>query len=110
MIKTDILTDQQTQIRDAEREALRALVAAIEPLEPAESDVGALKQADADLEELFLLVVVGEFNAGKSAFINALLGQPVLPEGVTPVRTALAKSASVQAPTSPLGVRLAAGG
>ena len=36
------------------------------------------------LDELFLLVVVGEFNAGKSAFINALLGQPVLEEGVTP--------------------------
>ena len=26
------------------------------------------------LDELFLLVIVGEFNAGKSAFINALLG------------------------------------
>ena len=36
------------------------------------------------LDELFLLVIVGEFNAGKSAFINALLGQTVLPEGVTP--------------------------
>jgi small GTP-binding protein len=36
------------------------------------------------LDELFLVVIVGEFNAGKSAFINALLGQPVLPEGVTP--------------------------
>ena len=29
----------------------------------------------------FLLVVVGEFNAGKSAFINALLGARVLEEG-----------------------------
>ena len=28
--------------------------------------------------------MVGEFNAGKSAFINALAGQPVLREGVTP--------------------------
>ena len=36
------------------------------------------------LDELFLLVVVGEFNAGKSALINALLGQGVLAEGVTP--------------------------
>jgi small GTP-binding protein len=34
-----------------------------------------------------LLVVVGEFNAGKSAFINALLGQKVLQEGVTPTTT-----------------------
>jgi small GTP-binding protein len=32
-------------------------------------------------------VVVGEFNAGKSAFINALLGQPILREGVTPTTT-----------------------
>src|SRR5262249_49243420 len=36
------------------------------------------------LEEPFLLVVAGEFNAGKSAFINALIGEPVLAEGVTP--------------------------
>ena len=36
------------------------------------------------LDEAFLLVVVGEFNAGKSSFINALLGDAALPEGVTP--------------------------
>jgi small GTP-binding protein len=84
MIKTDLLTEQQELIRTAERNALRQLVTAIEPLEPAQDDIQALRQADADLEELFLLVIVGEFNAGKSAFINALLGQDVLPEGVTP--------------------------
>jgi small GTP-binding protein len=33
------------------------------------------------------LVVVGEFNAGKSAFVNALLGRKVLAEGVTPTTT-----------------------
>jgi small GTP-binding protein len=84
MIKTEILSEQEEQLRAAEREALRALVTAVEPLEPDEADIRALRQADADLEELFLLVVVGEFNAGKSAFINALLGEEVLPEGVTP--------------------------
>src|SRR3954447_23339554 len=84
MIKTDILTEQEEQIRAAARDALRSLATAVEPLEPDEDDIRALRQADADLEELFLLVVVGEFNAGKSAFINALLGQEVLPEGVTP--------------------------
>lgn len=80
----DILNDRQLQIRDAERETLRQLLNAIEPLEPEAADTAALQQAEADLEELFLLVVVGEFNAGKSAFINALLGKVVLPEGVTP--------------------------
>lgn len=32
----------------------------------------------------FHLVVVGEFNHGKSTFVNALLGRHVLPVGVTP--------------------------
>ena len=32
----------------------------------------------------FHLVVVGEFNHGKSTFVNALLGRTVLPAGVTP--------------------------
>lgn len=36
------------------------------------------------LDELFLLVITGEFNSGKSAFINALLGTSIQTEGVTP--------------------------
>lgn len=35
-------------------------------------------------EERFVLVVLGEFNHGKSTFVNALLGAPVLPAGITP--------------------------
>ena len=31
-----------------------------------------------------MIVVVGEFNAGKSAFVNALLGERIFEEGVTP--------------------------
>jgi small GTP-binding protein len=38
-----------------------------------------------DLREMFFLVVIiGEFNAGKSTFVNALLGDDVLPTGITP--------------------------
>jgi small GTP-binding protein len=48
------------------------------------ADQTALAASIRQLDELFLLVVVGEFNAGKSAFINALLGDKVLAEGVTP--------------------------
>src|SRR3954454_21244587 len=48
------------------------------------ADQAALTASIRQLDELFLVVIVGEFNAGKSAFINALLGQEVLPEGVTP--------------------------
>lgn len=43
-----------------------------------------LREALRGLDGLFLLVVVGEYNAGKSSLVNALLGADVMPEGVTP--------------------------
>jgi small GTP-binding protein len=52
-----------------------------------EDEQKALGRSITQLDELFLLVVVGEFNAGKSAVINALLGEQVLEEGVTPTTT-----------------------
>jgi small GTP-binding protein len=55
------------------------------------SDVQQLRQAELDLDEPFLLVVVGEFNSGKSAFINALLGSRILREGVTPTTAAITR-------------------
>src|SRR3954447_21171292 len=35
-------------------------------------------------KDQFRLVVVGEFNHGKTTFVNALLGATILPVGVTP--------------------------
>jgi small GTP-binding protein len=58
--------------------------AGLERSEISSEDLSALADSVAQLDELFLLVVVGEFNAGKSALINALLGRKVLAEGVTP--------------------------
>jgi small GTP-binding protein len=38
-----------------------------------------------DLRDLFFIVsIIGEFNAGKSTFVNALLGDSLLPTGITP--------------------------
>src|SRR5689334_9370820 len=39
--------------------------------------------------ERFHLVVLGEFNHGKSTFVNSLLGQDVLPTGITPTTAAI---------------------
>lgn len=36
------------------------------------------------LDDLFLIVVAGEYNSGKSAFINALIGNNYLKTGITP--------------------------
>ena len=38
--------------------------------------------------ERFHIVVLGEFNHGKSTFVNALLGLDVLPTGITPTTAA----------------------
>jgi small GTP-binding protein len=40
-------------------------------------------------EERLLVVVLGEFNRGKSTLVNALVGRPVLPVGITPTTAAL---------------------
>lgn len=67
-----------------ERRHLDALRQSLTRLGAERGDLETLNQALSDLDELFRLVIVGEFNAGKSALINALIGEPVLEEGVTP--------------------------
>ncbi|MBZ9713858.1 dynamin family protein [Deinococcus multiflagellatus] len=67
-----------------ERQLLADLQAFVESQGAPEDVVAHARQALRALDETFLLVVVGEFNAGKSSFVNALLGAAVLPEGVTP--------------------------
>jgi len=79
-----ILTDEQRELLNAERELLAEVNAGLERNETLAEDLSALSDSVGQLDELFLLVVVGEFNAGKSALINALLGREVLAEGVTP--------------------------
>ncbi|WP_108671380.1 dynamin family protein [Peribacillus acanthi] len=45
----------------------------------------AFRVIEKDIEEdSFMVVTVGEFNNGKSTFLNALLGEDILPTGVTP--------------------------
>ena len=67
-----------------ERAAIADLRALLGRLDAAEHDVAELKTALDDLEGLFMLVVCGEYNAGKSSLLNALLGERVMLEGVTP--------------------------
>ena len=79
-----ILSNKQEELLKAERNWLADLQVILAKLSAGEDDHATLKQSIRQLDELFLLVIVGEFNAGKSAFINALLGQTLLKEGVTP--------------------------
>ena len=84
-----ILSKQQQDLLAAETAILERLAAALDTFPATEADRDDLAQATQQLGELFLLVIVGEFNAGKSAFINALIGADVMPEGVTPTTSVI---------------------
>jgi small GTP-binding protein len=81
-----ILSEREQDLRSREQELLERLATALarfgSDVEP--DDLRRFREARDQLTGLFLLVVAGEFNSGKSSFINALLGERVLPEGVTP--------------------------
>ena len=70
-----ILDERHKALVEREQMLLESLSEFLKSFGAPQEDVGLVERKLADLEELFLLVVVGEFNAGKSAFINALLGE-----------------------------------
>ena len=75
--------DLQSQLNGG-RHLLAQLRDALTQFGASAEDRAALASSIRQLDEFFMLVVVGEFNSGKSAFINALVGRQVLKEGVTP--------------------------
>jgi ribosome biogenesis GTPase A len=78
-----ILTQDQELVLQRERNFLHDLHLNLVEYNASREDIESMRQSIRQLDDLFL-VIVGEFNAGKSAFINALLGQKLLKEGVTP--------------------------
>jgi predicted GTPase len=57
---------------------------------PGMGEASLLADALGQLDQPFLLVVVGEFNSGKSSAINALLGGRWLDEGILPTTNQVA--------------------
>jgi len=82
-----ILNQRQEDLLDRERQFLVNLKDELTGAKASELDLDALEHSVSQLDDLFLLVMVGEFNAGKSAIINALLGEKFLAEGLTPTTT-----------------------
>src|ERR671915_1393210 len=79
-----ILDERREALVEGERALLERFIGFLKDFGAPADDVELVWRAHSDLEELFLLVIVGEFNSGKSAFINALLGAEISEEGVTP--------------------------
>jgi small GTP-binding protein len=81
---TGMLTQAEQDVLREERRILGELRASLIRFGASDDNMAPLERSIEQLDELFLLVVVGEFNAGKSAFINALAGTRLMEEGVTP--------------------------
>ncbi len=79
-----VLNQEQEDLLKRTREVLARLRDILADVGASEPDREALAESIQQLDEFFLLVIAGEFNSGKSALINALIGHPVLQEGVTP--------------------------
>jgi small GTP-binding protein len=83
-MRQSVLTEPQAQFLRDEKEALAGFQLALAEFDLPREALDSLQKAILQLDELFLIVIAGEFNAGKSALINALLGEKVLAEGATP--------------------------
>ncbi len=84
-----VLTRTQSDLVGVERRLVLRVRDAITQAGGPPDDVERLAALVHEMDELFLLVVVGEYNAGKSTFINALLGDEVFETGDLPTTRAI---------------------
>ncbi|XP_028083641.1 probable transmembrane GTPase FZO-like, chloroplastic isoform X1 [Camellia sinensis] len=78
------LEDRERQLIEKEKLVLLEVIDVMREAAPLMEEVSLLIDAVSQLDEPFFLVIVGEFNSGKSTVINALLGNKYLKDGVVP--------------------------
>jgi small GTP-binding protein len=84
-----VLTRQQAELVALERRLVLRVRDALTRADASRADLDRLAQLVDEMDELFLIVVAGEYNAGKSTFINALLGDEVFAMGDLPTTRAI---------------------
>lgn len=79
-----LLEDFNEQVKFLTHKA-NTLIELIKELYPQDKDLLLIREnIDKLNENIFKIIVVGEFKRGKSTFINALIGEKLLPMGITP--------------------------
>lgn len=79
-----VLTRQQGELVALERQLVLRVRDALARSDGQRADLERLASLVNEMDELFLLVIVGEYNTGKSTFINAILGDEVFAMGDLP--------------------------
>lgn len=80
----NLLTKKHHKIITEEKKLLSNYSTFLASIDCDKSDLNLVMDTLAQLEEMFLIVIAGEYNSGKSAFINTLLGDSFLKTGITP--------------------------
>ncbi|MEM1271404.1 MAG: dynamin family protein, partial [Bacteroidota bacterium] len=80
----DLADARARELLDRERSLLMDVQRLLERMRMGEALIGGVRDVVERLDALFLLVIVGEFNAGKSSVINALFGEKIMEEGPIP--------------------------
>ncbi len=85
-MSTTILEGPLAALRESEIRLLTDIATSLAEMgDSAQEDRQRLLEVAQDLRDaFFLVVIIGEFNSGKSSFVNALLGDNLLPVGITP--------------------------
>jgi GTP-binding protein EngB required for normal cell division len=84
-----VLTRQQGDLVALERKLVLRVRDVLARSDGPRADLDRLAALVNEMDELFLLVIVGEYNSGKSTFINALLGDEVFAMGDLPTTRAI---------------------
>ena len=80
----NFLTRKQHKVISEEKSLLSSNSVFLSSINCDKNDINLLKDTQVQLDELFLIVIAGEYNSGKTAFINTLLGDSFLKTGITP--------------------------
>ena len=79
-----LLQSHHLTIVGEEKLMLSKLYRCLELMESNVENLDLIQDTITRIDEVFMVVIVGEFNAGKSTFINSLLGAKYLKDGVLP--------------------------
>ena len=82
--KMRLLSQRQNELVSKIKTLLVEFLSFWEKNNISQQNLSLIKDQIIQLDDIFLIVIVGEYNSGKSAFINALLGKNIVETGVTP--------------------------
>lgn len=92
MLKQYIKECEILQAKIAQKSPIQKLILACQDnLNPNDYQLSFFENLQQKEVEPMQIAVIGQFSSGKSTFLNALLGQDILPTGITPITSKVCK-------------------